>query len=316
MITNYAISNNLYVQKPFSRTAKRSEQPGDVAFGGTGKSLLSSYLGFQLIMGALIFGGLSGKNENQSSKDVGWEPNVRVLAATGQNNIGIGTKKSDYSMLLMDLLDKKISTIEQANDSLIKSGYKINVSSNLLYDILFPVAVWELEHKNLYPLETPGTHLGIFNKDEKNKDRFVIIFRDKRYSTSKEATSNFSKKIKQKYDIPDRNIISIVADSLSDFQKGIDSVTKKIDKLKDKSNAELLVLYNGHGYLESLKDGDENFEGAMGGIFATKKEIKEKDIKALFKKKLEGIKTLFILDTCHSGAWIAEGSKTALRTLA
>lgn len=260
-------------------------------------------------------------NEKEISKEVGWTPNIRVLASTGQNRPGAITNKDSYSTFLCNLLkNNKIETIEQANDSLAKNGYKINFCTPAdtvnLPKVIQKMAIC-CSDKLLYPLETPGEKLKIFNKKDKEKNRFILCLTDTTKKAAEKNNDDFIKNIKNIYDIDSSNIVKIKSfqdKTTANLEKGIDSIVNKIKKLKNIQNAEVLILYSGHGNTQGLFNWSlTKFEGALNGRLSG--EIKEQDVKKILNKNLKGIKTLLIMDTCKSGAWIAKGKEQAQKTI-
>lgn len=267
-----------------------------------------------------------------------WTENVRVLASNSQNVAGSyisSTFDLSYLGKLINKLKKKgINTIEQANDSLSKDGYFIN------------------EDKYI-PLETPGKRLNIFNKKDSNKNRFILTITQDDVEDSSEFKfflNNFSEKLQKIYNIPKNNIINESTVSKENLIRGIDLVLNKMNKIKDKSNVEFLIIYFGHGMTadieplipklyklreksnlsesdvehyvcEMLKPSFGKPEGYREGIMLQDsnfqsskiKGLKETEVKQIFKEKISGIKTLFILDTCYSGAWIADNAKQSAK---
>ena len=294
----------------------------DVSFGSG--VLLTGII--SLSMMALI-NTINAKPMLESNKDKveltsGWQPNLRVLSSVGQNVITYATDSVEYTSRLLGQLDSfNISTLEEANESLSKNGYKAVSSSkdkNIMSTIrgfvggdLFSDEV--ALHKTFHSLQSPGPQLGIFNKKEQNKDRFVVIFHQNDVPLASSISAKFYSKIKKTYGLDSPNILYLGINSLDDFSKGIDSVSKKIDSLDDKSKAELLVFYSGHGNADALNDSANGIEGAMEGRLKTQKNIKETQVKKLFGEKLKETKTLFIIDACHSGAWISENTKAAAK---
>jgi hypothetical protein len=256
------------------------------------------------------------------TKDIEWKPTIKVLASTGQNTLGQSNEKISYNLSLADkvIANSKIKTIEQANDSLAKQGYNLKLIplKKIIKSITtfgyIPFAIYS-NNKKYFSLETAGKKLNIFNKDEKKKNRFVLSLYDNREKRFLEISENFSEKIKGIYNIPNQNIINLSIDSLADFKHGVDSVMSKINQLKDKKNAELLILYNGHGCAVALNEGDKKVEGRMEGMIVNE-GITETQVKEILNGSLKNIKTLIIMDTCHSGAWIASNAKKALQTFA
>lgn len=280
-------------------------------------------------------------NEELFAKNIGWEKNVKVLAASGQNLENDGAYKYCYSINLAD--QASLNSLEKANDYLMKRGYFIG-------------------KKKYWPLETPERELNIFNINDKNKNRFVLVFSqnyDEEETFIHEAADIFTSKIQKIYDIPKSNIIRIKAHVKEDFINGIDSMARKIDEFyncKEKSllnlanielesntylnqvqkeykalmnlvinkhkknDTELLILYNGHGSSMITKEAEQDAiykEGAKTGrILAEfddkgnrKRFLTDKEVQSLFKKKLNNIKTLLVMDCCDAGAWIAQSDK-------
>ena len=316
------VQNSCYLNNPKISINKNSSQfiynkSGDeISFCGAKSGLkffAKSYLYANIYVfgvGAMLFG---NTNQNQVEKLSGWDSNIKVFAATGQNTLGRSTDSDSYSLKLGEtLLKPNIKTIEEANHLLMKKGYKINCPFDWR-SLLAPPSVIYLNHKVFTPLETYDVNLGIFNKQEKNKERFILTLYDGREESYSSSADKFSTKMKQIYGLPSGNIINIPVDSLKNIEQGLDSFLSKINKLKSKGNVELLIVYNAHGGAKSLKKDAEKVEGAMEGIMQTTQKIKETQVKELFRKKLQGIKTLFLLDTCHAGAWISENAKKSLK---
>lgn len=324
MIVNYGVNNRYCNRISASPSNNPINSANDTAFGSgrakkVGKKLCKLMIMSEICMAVTKFsiaGALFTPNEKQISNNICWEPNVRVISSTGQNSLGLSGPGSSFSRHLTDLLEqKKLQTVEQANDSLSKSGYRIKRPPPSLLDYLnFNFFIDRTFSNNtFYPLETPGQKLNIFNKEEKNKNRFILILPQSGFERFEKESKDFSEKMKKIYDIPDANIVSAGIKTSDDLERGVDSITRQINALKDKSNTELLVIYDGHGSSISLRDGARKSEGAMQGIIV--ENIKEPFVKKLFKEQLAGVKTLFVLDTCNSGAWIAEAPKDAAKAL-
>ena len=327
------IQNNCYINNPKTDINKQSphfvynQNAGDISFCATLPKLMKlakyyvylNITAFGVFTMAIVSAGGVNTNQNQVEKRSGWDSNIKVFAATGQNRPGFNTGSASYSLKLCEeLLKPDIKTLEEANHSLMKNGYKLNHPfglQSLLSPAIFIIESY-LNNKDLTPLETYGVNLGIFNKEDKNKERFILNFYDKSEKRFLSSTDKFSKKMKQIYGLPSENIIKIPVDSLKNIEQGLDSFLSKINKLKSKGNVELLIVYNAHGLAESLKKGAEKVEGGMEGIMGTTQKIEETQVKKLFHKKLQGIKTLFLLDTCHAGAWISENAKKSLKIFA
>jgi len=317
------VQNSCYLNNPKISINKNSSQfiynkSGDeISFCGAKsklKFLAKTYVGVNILalvhLSLLTFG---NPNQNQVEKRSGWDSNIKVLAATGQNTLAVSTGSDTYSLKLVEaLLKPDTKTIEAANHSLIKSGYSVNQPFGWRTLLTGPIDLY-MNSKVFNPLETYGVNLGIFNKQEKNKERFILTLYDKREERFLNSTDKFSTKMKKIYGLPSGNIINIPVDSLKNIEQGLDSFLSQINQLKNKGNVELLIIYKAHGAAESLNKGAEKVEGAMEGIMQTNQEIKETQVKELFHKKLQGIKTFFLLDTCHAGAWISENAKKSLK---
>lgn len=246
-------------------------------------------------------------NEGQISKNSGWGENIRVLASNGQNHTsetgcnGITNKiSSSYSTNLISTLKKKgINTIEEANEVLSKGYTVINKTDNIYY-----------------ALETSGNKLNIFNKLNKNKERFVLVFSeagDKDSPVFNNLKNDFKNDIKEIYNISDANIIKISVEEKSEFINGIKEIKNKIKNAKNKENVELLVAFFGHGAAVAKKTGSGKVEGEMEGFILD--DLNEQDAKQIFKESFENIKTLFVVQSCHSGALISKNTKNAVKNL-
>lgn len=228
-----------------------------------------------------------------------WMENVRVLASNSQNvtaEYGSRWGESYSEILVKELQNKRIKTIEEANNYLSQRGYN-------------------LDSIKFHPLESKGCKLNIFNKDKNNKDRFLlIIFQNINDGEPlfKYYADEFSKNIQEIYKIPKKNIVRKSVISKKDLINDISLITNKINKLKNKSNAELLIAYFGHGNIDETSAlTNEKIEGSLEGVILN--TINESEVKQIFKEKIGGVKTLFMLDTCYAGAWIADNAKQSAK---
>lgn len=287
----------------------------------SGKLVCASWI----IFNAVIIGNFKQpiEPEKKNSKINEWGPNIRVMASVGQNSFAASNGYTSYLKCLSESLESdKINTIEQAGDSLIKNGYRLNTfnSHNKVLENLLRCAIpatFLQYYAKFYPVTTPGNALGIFDKTDKDKDRFVLIFYDSTVNCFVRQQDNFRKKIKDIYKLKDTNIVSIGLNphsNLNDFKNGIDSVSEKINRLANKKIAELLIVYEGHGNSKILKAGDEKFEGAKEGMILNS-EVTESGLRKIFNEKLKDIKTLFINTGCNSGAWITQETKPLIKSL-
>ncbi len=307
MITDFRINNISKFNTPKSTPIQKQNIGNDnVSFSGMPKNvktgILAGGISVLLLLGYYVKNYLP-QNEKQISTEIGWDKNTRILVSNGQNLAGMSHSWgcNSYAKQLTSLLNKNnIQTIEEANDSLAKNGYSI-------------------DFREFHPLETPGEKLNIFNKKDQNKKRFVLLISDSENSKFGAISNNFSEEIQKIYNIPKENIVRIITKNKQGFEKAVNKMQGKIDALKSKKNVELLVLYEGHGYAKALTKGAEKIEGAMeGSIFnefdeaigEVTESFTESEVKEMFHSKFGKIKTLFILDTCHAGAWIAENSQT------
>jgi len=256
-------------------------------------------------------------HESVISQKNDWGADTRILAAVGQNSITASNENDSYSKYLADMLDKKeIRTLEQANDMLDKKGYKIKSSDNLWQNIFSFGMNYFSNEKPFHSISTQGKRIHVFDKHDTTKTRFALFCSLADTNANFEAEADeFAEKVQQKYKIPDSNIVKISTQKGEDFVNSIDSIVAKINKIENKKNVELMLYYNGHGGVKSLIGGNQRVEGSLEGVIL--KTLSKSKTKKVFKEKLNGIKTLFILDACHSGAWISSLTppKTATKML-
>lgn len=306
----YVTSKNLPLRGRINKPAIRSAIAKETGF------VLRTASGYFIklnILSALmpLLYNITRDNEDRISSNSGWETNTRVIAPVGQNILSYSAPEDSFSKKLLDLVgDKKANTIEQATSYLSQNGYHFKPSWNPI-EIFTLVSSIAVRNKTFYPLQSPDSQLGIFNREDKGKDRFVLVFNAPGEERFKTMSEDLATKMKEIYDIPDSNVVPLEISGPDDLKKGVEKMAEKINSLNDKSNAELLVFYHGHGDSESLKNGDERIEGAMEGVLGLPQKVKESYVKELFKEKFQGIKTLFVADTCHSGAWIAQTPQKA-----
>lgn len=261
---------------------------------------------------------IQGENTGVSAKSE-WPTNIRVLASTGQNTLGASDTSQSYTRFLFNLMKQKdITAIEQANDTLIKTGYKVNFDNVIKKNLSF----WakglseEASNKIKYPLATPTKELGSFNKNDTTKERFLLNLVDtteNRFIVESEKTVRTLKEIYGKT-LKSENVFKFYGNNNDskytntfNLKLELNRILERMNKLKNKNNIEFMIIYNGHGISAPFKKGAGKLEGANEGWISN---FKETAIKELFKEKLEGIKTLFIVDSCYSGAWIAENNSS------
>lgn len=326
------VQNSCYLNNPQSRLGfpaqQRQIEKNDVSFCGakTKYGLLSigalvlAYLGINAVHLKKCYDAAprlfeSEYPKTQIKKESGWLPTTRVLASVGQNAMSAGVDNDNYAIRLVEMLSRPdIKTIEQASDMLMKNGYKVKPSPYILPPSFYLPAIFAGEfifaHRAYFPIETYGSQLGIFNKEEQNKERFVLNFYDGTEQRFSNAVDKFYEKMRGVYNLKPENVMKIPLEGYENIEQGVDSVLSQINRLKDRGTAELLIVYHGHGNAFPMIKGAEETEGAMEGII---KGISEWSIKDLFREKLKDTKTLLLLDTCYAGAWIADNASTALR---
>ncbi len=276
------------------------------------KTIASIQLGLIFYAGGLcdILNFQTAKNTNKYQ----WDENVRILAASSQYKPAftfyqVNNKTNKVDKIYSDYLKKmynnisqdNFNSIEQVNDSLVNNGYDVS-------------------KYRCKAQQTQSPKLNIFNKNDKNKDRFIVVFsqnnpKDKELIAL--SSNDFLNSISKTYNIPQDNILNISAETGKDFKNGINLITSKIDKLKNKNNVELMIVYNGHGHSRfNINPLFKEYQGSREGLILGKNYtpafifgmLHENDVKQFFKKKLKGIKTLFILNSCFSGAWTAKNT--------
>lgn len=278
----------------------------------------------------------------------GWDKNIRVLTSNAQHEIGVTTIDYSYLKSLAQLLAEpgRFNTIEEANNHLVHSGYKSvaeefvksqeeqkklvenarkqSSENEPIEDFSKSRKIPEKDKKYLttyYPFKTKGESLGIFNKKEHHKQRFVLALsceEEKDNSGSylyKKISNSFVDTIKKLYKIPENNIIRVTTTTPEDFINSLDLIARKI-RIEKQNNAELVVLYTGDGLsvdpclLKSYCEWVKYKQGAMNGSISmnniTGASLSETEMKAAFNKTLRGIKTIFIVNACDSASLIAE----------
>lgn len=216
-----------------------------------------------------------------------WDKNTTVFASQGQNAIGVQPWVStSYSQQLINKLNKDCHSLTGAEDLLEKSGYPaLGITK--------------------YPLRTQND-INIFNKNEKNKNRFVLTIAQDTLDggwSFKKNCKNFSENIRKIYKIPKNNIMNVIMKDGTNFERNLDSMITKINKIKNKANVELLILYSGHGKAGA---GDSHSEGALEGVILH--DLNETRIKKIFKKKLKDIKKIIVIEACNAGAFVAKNN--------
>lgn len=296
--------------KNFTSNINQSNQ---IAFEGKiPKSFIAAAAGFSILTAAGIginkstldlqdriklYQKANSQNEEKIAKS-NWGENVKVLAAAGQNTRAITDDDAfSYTVNLNKKLNQNnINTIEEANKALAEEGY-----GNF--------------YKKYYSLSSPNSDLNIFNKNDKGKNRFVLalsdgdMFADAKFRERSELSTDTYKKI---FNIPDENVIQTSISgryAKKDFEDLVDEI---LNKIKNKTNVEILIQYNGRGYAEN---GLEHVEGAKEGFLLNNAnsafDLRESEIKRIIKEKFKnGEKVIIIMDsTSGAGAWISKAEK-------
>lgn len=332
LVRNNCYSNRQYLnikENPRENSLNQSSARNDVSFCAMGMQykrglfwagvLASAYLGINAVEVMRAAGPSKSQYPQVQRKESGWEPNTRVLASVGQDVVGVATENDSYSLRLLQTLSQPgINTLEQANASLMKTGYRVVPKLRILPEALyFPaerVGKYLFDDKRYFPTETNTAPLGIFNKVEKDKERFVIALYDGEDALYPKLTDSFCDGLKSTYDLKSENIQKIKLRRSEDIEEALDSVLSKVAKLKDRGSAELLMLYSGHGDIPDMSKPKVEPEGAKEGII---RGVLEYQVKEIFRQKLrglQGLRTLFINDSCHSGAWISQAGERFFRT--
>lgn len=290
------------------KTSYPAASAGQPAFGGFIKGLFAG-----AITGVVYYLGLCAQDNppvgNYTpiiSQKIGWSDNTQVLASQSQRYKANGinetamdnnnTKISGfYSLKLLQNLKNGAESINEAHLMAETKGLKIG--NKILNETI---------GYSQFPVATPHV-VDCWNKKDRKKNRIILAIGGNGAEFTR-SVNGFCKEIAEIYRVSNKNIIKIPEANAESFKKGMSDLSKKIQKLNS-DNTELLIYYNGHGvadfsgipFAQYLFD-----EGNLTGI--TEAGFDEKDLKKIVNKKLKEIKTLIIMDTCHSGAWIAQNN--------
>lgn len=276
------------------------------------------------ILGAPFLFSCSPKLVPLTKDKIEWSENVKVMAAAPQRYQSFefhDPKSLEPNSLYMKALLSKFkegsyNSLEDANNDIVKNGYKLCQNS----DYMAPA------------VETPRT-LDVFNKNDTTKERFALLisgydrkeFREEMFRGDCDKFKTF---LKDEFKMPDENF-SELHYSLMDkesheldkseeiFSKQLKAFAKKIkDSGRDLKDTELVMYYAGHGYKFRDREVPRKmyYEGADIGMTDFGSEYLLKDI-IEENPVLKKIKILFLNDSCHSGAWIAEGAEKQLARL-
>lgn len=283
----------------------------------------------------------------------GWVENVRVLASNAQSETGVITVKYSYLRSLITTLvnNRRVRTIEEANDYLAHKGYKSvdegavkpqdqqkslvqearmqSSEEKVIDDFSKKEKIPNEDKKYLttyHSFKSKGRALGIFNKNEKNKNRFVLALtceEDPDNSGSylyKKISNSFVAEVKKIYNIPDENILTVTTTSGDDFNNGISSIVRKIKNLENRDNVEFLLFYVGDGISVEPWKGAKYRQGAMDGAISMSNikntSLSEDEIRTTFNKMLKGIKFLFVINACNSASFIAKTAPSKTKNAA
>lgn len=310
---------NPIIQNSITRYNRKIQNPAQ-SFQGKGKLKLA--LPYIIALGALfpvVFQyNINSKFTNKTQYDYEitkhnqWPDNVKVLASNSQRYMSRTfpdedlEKMNNYSSaiytyeLLYENEKESVKGLIEAHNIIEKNGLNYQ-------DTLSNGHVIGNQTVNQFPMSTPN-NLECWNKQDKSKNRFILtISGSERYQ--KKNTNIFASRISEIYNVSDSNIIRIENE---DFGTTYDKFLELYKKTKDldKNNIEILIYYQGHGGVNNQKFNILNYfkkEGAAKGRLEN--NIYEDDFKKVISQCCEGIKTLIIMDTCFSGAWICESEK-------
>jgi hypothetical protein len=234
----------------------------------------------------------------------GWGANVNVLASSSQIHVSTNRPGFSYIDALVSRLHNSDS-LGKAHNSLATEGY-----TNLFQQKQFPVASSDLPTVRVENTEgeyqlAPNHCLNTWNKDGQFQKKFAIVLGG--YDNGNRNARVMAHTLKQEYELPDDHIRF---ESHASSQTLTDAVTQFKNRIKkDKiQNAELLIYYNGHGSRAGypwLPDLSRSEGQASGSIQFSDGWYSETKMKKLLKTLPPDVKITLVMDTCHSGSWIA-----------
>ena len=309
---------------------RTNKQVQNISFGSfspsqiVGKKMLPFYLMALVAFASAGCGVLrTGYKNKEISKELKWNENTKVMAASSQLCDSYGDNYT--KALLRKIKNPKFKGIEDANDYIVNHTYSTI-----------------LKARNIGHCQTPNRKLNAWNKSDTAKQRFVLLIAegdDKRFT---KGVGLFKNKIKEIFNVPDSNFCYVSSPLTDSVESVFQKISDKINLLKDKSNIEFLMYYSGHGDVSEFVDStysedsttqvyDMLFhypnekklieEGALIGKLVHTGEgqentLDEFQLKSFIDKYLDKPfkkkpKNLIIMDTCSAGAWIADAGKSS-----
>lgn len=278
IVSNIAPRNriNFAARNPIAKAKQPQFMPNVAQNSTTKKSLLG-------MVAALALSACGN-----SFPELDWNPNVRVLAAGTQTTEVCGPYQE---ALIAELKSENINTLEEANQSLSQKGWK---GSNCIEP-----------DKTYFPVTTPGENFNIWNKNEANPNRFVLIS-----TLGEEYYINrgtyMKQQLKEIYQVPEENIIVETPSDTGAFEGKVKELAQKVSEseLAGNTNPEVLIYHTGHGNSDAT---DSNEEGAYNGyVKLNNGTLEEYQVKQILKDNIPTTPLLLIMQTCMSGAWIAD----------
>ena len=246
--------------------------------------------------------------ENSNIASGEWNDNVSVLASGSQKDVSwykrpIASNLPLWfytSALTSNLMKNTFKSLHEANSDLLSKELK---------EVEF------FEKKAQIPVQS-SNKLDSWKKGDNKPVRYVLLMAD--HSIEKETTENtinlMSQTIRDKkiFNVPEENIKMVKETDATKFKEGINWITEKAKEVNSGKNVEILIYYAGHGekpkiYCKDKNTVNENKEGSREGLFRI--GITEKEFKSMINNINKDAKIAVILDSCFSGAFVAQNNQ-------
>lgn len=237
------------------------------------------------------------------------DPITVVLGASHQDEYATfmaNTAKTNYINSLINCVTKNpFSSLWDCQAQLMREGIPYENGEKRQY----PVSSINLTDKRLAGLWDKNNHALA------PKQRFALLLTGvaMNYNDAISFSSNqkrLKKMLMERFQLPNNHIIVRTEASNSTLDDGMRAIKNKISESNiNPANAEVMIIYTGHGGAEHPAGGNQTLEGLPEGAAKGILELEsgpysETEFWKTHEKHLPGTQTVVLLDTCQAGAWI------------
>jgi len=225
-----------------------------------------------------------------------YDDNITVLAGSRQTQEVLYSRNNYppisnfyYTMSLIgELIKPEVRTLQQANDNFLENG--------------IPMVYQQ-------PVQTPDRLVDGWDKENNNAERYILLLGGQDIEENPRMnTLNLLETIlvsPNVFDVPQDNIMRINSAGREDFYSGFTWLLNRVHNAENPEDVEVMVYFLGHGN-QPPPNGQEDIEGSMTGELQN--GLTEAELKRLANSLPDYAATTLIMDTCYSGALVAENN--------